>query len=110
MDELSLIFSSPPAVEVFYIGSIIFMLAYVAGFLLVQAWGRAPGRRAAVRHGIPAVAAALIAVMSGAAVHWATIKAALAASPNMARSISPEELHRAADVARLPVLEVRDPF
>jgi hypothetical protein len=110
MEELSLIFSSPPAAKVFYIGSIMFMLAYVVGFMLVRAWRHAAGQRAAIRHGIPAAAALLIAVASGAAVHWATIKATHAASPNMARSISPEELHRSVDAAALPVLEVREPF
>jgi hypothetical protein len=57
MDELSIIFSSRPATGVFYVASIIFILAYLAGFLFVLGWSRAPGRRAVIRHGIPALAA-----------------------------------------------------
>jgi hypothetical protein len=109
MDELSLIFSSRPATEVFYIGSIIFILAYLAGFLVVQGWSRTPSRRTVFRHGIPALAAALIATASAAGIHWSTIKT-LAASPDVARSVSPEQLHRSIDAAALPVLDVRDPF
>jgi hypothetical protein len=49
MDELSIIFSSRPATEVFYVASIIFILAYLAGFLFVLGRSRAPGRRAVIR-------------------------------------------------------------
>jgi hypothetical protein len=51
MDELSIIFSSRPATEVFYVASIIFILAYPAGFLFVLGRSRAPGRRAVIRTG-----------------------------------------------------------
>jgi hypothetical protein len=110
MDELSIIFSSPPASEVFYAGSIAFMLAYVGG-LLAPHTSRSGSGRPVVRHGIPMVAAALVAAVVGIGVHRATVStAAAAAHQGLTASVSPEQIHRSIDAAALPVTEVREPF
>jgi hypothetical protein len=63
MDDLSAIFSSAPATQVFYIGTIGFMLAYSAGFLLWEgrrrSRSRASERRPSIRHAnaLPAIEA-----------------------------------------------------
>lgn len=109
MDELSMIFSSPPATEVFYISSIVFVLAYLAAFLLLHGRSRAPRRRAFVRHGIPALGAALIAAGVGTGLQWASVKGA-PGHPALTASVSPEQIHRSVDAKALPLREVREPF
>jgi hypothetical protein len=110
MDDFSIIFSYRPAQEVFIIASIAFMLAYLAGFLLVHQCSRAAWRRPIVRHGIPALGAALVAIGYGMGLHWATIAAASAAHPGVPASVSPEHIHRTIDAPALPLIEVREPF
>jgi hypothetical protein len=110
VEELSIIFSSPPTRDVYYIVSIAFMLFYAIGFFVLHRMGRPSAHSRLVRHGIPAFGAVLIAAVVGLGAHWTSVRAASAGSSVTTMSVSPEALHRAIDPTTLPVLRVRDPF
>ena len=110
MEELSIIFSSPPTRDAYYIGSIAFMLFYAIGFFVLHRMNRPAGRAPLLRHGIPALGAMLVAAVTGLGFHWTSVRAASAGSSTATVSVSPEALHRAVDPSTLPVLQVRDPF
>jgi hypothetical protein len=109
MDELSIIFSTAPTRDAFVIGTVAFMLCYVVGFVLLHWWARPAPRTRALRYGIPAMAAVLVAVVAGLGVHWTAVRAASAAMRSVV-TISPEALHRASDIKALPVSKVRWSF
>jgi hypothetical protein len=110
MDKPSIIFSSLTATAAFQAGSIAFMLSYLAGILVVHR-SRSIAGRPLMRHGIAALAAALIAGVVGVGIHRATINTATAAlHAGPMASVSPEQLHRSIDAKGLAVVEVREPF
>ncbi len=109
MEELSIIFSTAPTRDAFMIGTIAFMLCYVAGFVVLRQWARPAPRKPIVRHGIPAMAAVLVALVAGLGVHWTAVRAA-SAGMRATVTVSPEALHRTSDTKALPVSEVREPF
>jgi len=112
MDDFTAIFSSPQATQVFFVGALVFLLVYLAGFLTMDAWlqqaPRTSRRRPFTRHGIPALCAALVAVTVSSGLYKARSDAAPAAVPRV--SVSPERIHQSTDAAALPVIDVREVF
>jgi hypothetical protein len=108
MNELSMIFDGDLTTENFYFSLIVFLLLYVAGFVLLQRWSRTFGTSAIHRHVISGLGAALVTMGFGFALHSANVTmASVRGQSGATTSISPQELHRAIGKS-LPVQKFED--
>ncbi|HMA75425.1 MAG TPA: hypothetical protein VKP67_28655 [Xanthobacteraceae bacterium] len=107
MTILSAMFGSDPAAEI-CVGSLVFLLIYLAGFALFQNWSRISRPTPVIhRHIISGLSAALVAL---SVVFWlhATNTAAASAKEQSGAVIAPLELHRFIDMNALPVHTFED--
>jgi len=111
MDEFAEIISSELVTRVYLIVSLVFVLIYVAGFLLLRGWAHSRKQKPIIsRHAVPGLAAALVAGAIGFGLHPAIISKTAIAGVQSAVTISPEELQRQIDMNTLPVLRVDNPI
>ena len=111
MDEFAEIFSSELATRVYLIVSLLFVVLYVAGLLLLRGLPSPRNRRPIIsQHVVPGLGAALVAGAIAFGLHTAFINKTAVASVQSAVTISPEELQRQIDMNILPVLRVDNPI
>jgi uncharacterized membrane protein (DUF485 family) len=110
MNELFVIFGSDLTTEILCFSSIVFLLLYVASFVLLQRWSRTWGRTPAIhRHVISGLGAALTAMGVGFGLHSTNVTIASARGHSGATtSISPQELHRSIGMKSLTVKRFED--
>jgi hypothetical protein len=111
MDEFADLFSSELATRVYLIVSLLFVLLYVAGFLLLRGLAFPRNRRPIIsQHVVPGFGAALVA----GAIGFGLLSAIIGKTPlprvQSAVTISPEELQRQIDMNTLPILRVDNPI
>ena len=106
---LSALFRSDPAAEICF-GSIVFLLIYLAGFLLFQKWSRISARVPVLhRHLIPGLSAALAATAVGFWLHAAnTATASARGQMEAATPMSAQELHHSVKAKSLPIQRFTD--
>ena len=111
MDEFNEIFSTELSTRVYLIVSLLFVLLYVAGFLLLQGWPYSRNWRPIIsQHVVPGLGAALVAGAIGFGLYSAIVNKTAVASVQSAVTISPEELQQQIDMNILPVLRVDNPI
>jgi|GEM_PF-5773542 hypothetical protein len=111
MDEFTDIFSSEVATRVYVIVSLVFVLLYAGGFLLLRGWPHSRNWKPIIsQHVVPGLGAALVAGAIAFGLHTAFINKTAVASVQSAVTISPEELQRQIDMNILPVLRVDNPI
>ena len=111
MDEFADLFSSELATRVYLIVSLLFVLLYVAGFLLLRGLPSPRNRRPIIsQHVVPGLGAALVA----GAIGFGLLSTIIGKTPlprvQSAVTISPTELQRQIDMNTLPVLRVDNPI
>ena len=105
--NLSAMFGSDPAAEI-CVGSLVFLLIYLVGFVLFQNWSRISRPTPVIhRHIISGLSAALVAL---SVVFWlhATNTAAASANAQSGGVIAPPELHGSVNMNALPVHTIED--
>jgi hypothetical protein len=109
MNILSAIFGSDPAAEL-CVGSLVFLLIYLAGFVLFQRWSRISRPTPVIhRHIISGLSAALAAMGVGFWLHSANVTTASAEGQiRTPTSISPQELHQSIKMKSLPAQTFED--
>lgn len=111
MDEFAEIFSSELATRVYLIVSLLFVLLYVVGLLLLRGLPSPRNRRPIIsQHVVSGLGAALAAGAIGFGLYSATISKTVVARVQSAVTISPEELQRQIELNTLPVLHVDNPI
>ena len=111
MDEFNEIFSTELSTRVYLIVSLLFVLLYVAGLLLLQGWPYSRNRRPIIsQHVVPGLGAALVAGAIGFGLYSAIVNKTAVASVQSVVTISPEELQQQIDMNILPVLRVDNPI
>ena len=111
MDEFGEIFSSELATRVYLIVSLLFVVLYVAGLLLLRGLPSPRNRRPIIsQHVVPGLGAAFVAGAIGFGLYSAIVSKTVVARVQSAVTISPEELQRQIDMNTLPVLRVDNPI
>ena len=111
MDEFADLFRSELATRVYLIVSLLFVLLYVAGFLLLRVLPSPRNRRPIIsQHVVPGLGAAFVAGAIGFGLYSAIVSKTVVARVQSAVTISPEELQRQIDMNTLPVLRVDNPI
>jgi len=107
MNALSVLFGGDPASAI-CVGSLVFLLLYLAGFAVFQKWNRISGRMPVFRrHLIPGLGAALAAAGVGFWLHSTDVTRA-SAEGQAPTSISPQEVHDSVKAKSLPVQTFED--
>ena len=106
MNSLSALFGGDPASAI-CVGSLVFLLLYLAGFVVFQRWNRISGRMPVFhRHLIPGLGAALTATGVGFWLHSAEV--ATASAEGQIPSISLQEIHDSVKAKSLPAQTFED--
>ena len=108
MNNLSALFSSDPTMDMLCFSSIVFLLIYLAGFVLFQSWSRISAPTPVIhRHIISGLSAALAAMGVGIWLHSADVATA-SAKEQAGALISPHELHHSDKMKSMPVQTFED--
>ena len=111
MDEFTDIFSSEVATRIYVIVSLVFVLLYAGGFLLLRGWPHSRDWKPIIsQHVVPGLGAALVAGAIAFGLHTAFINKTAVARVQSTVTVSPEELQRQIDTNTLPILRVDNPI
>ncbi len=107
MDILSATFGNDAAAEI-RVGTLVFLLMYLAGFVLFQKWRRISTPTPVVhRHIISGLSAALAAMAVAFWLHVANVATA-SAKVQTGAAVAPQELHGSVKAQSMPVLRFED--
>ena len=108
MNNLSALFSNDPTTDVLCFCSMVFLLIYLAGFVLFQSWSRISVPTPVVhRHIISGLSAALAAMGVGIWLHSADVATA-SAKEQAGSAIAPQDLRSPVETKLMPVLRFED--